>query len=303
MIPAYWTSPGGAILWQIVLHSFVAGGIFYFWARRVELPSGRAKRWLLAAVVILPLATSLVPGRYGFDFREDGAWLDSSRLLALPLWDGFHAYHLVLGFLAATALVTLWQEVLPLARRPRPPAAGAPKELVRRVRELPGWEGCRVVVVGGEEILVATSGRPGRPRLCLSRGALGAFTGPELEAVLRHENAHWQRGRWGWTHLLFVLRLVQLFNPTALWAFREHSVEVEIDCDAEATAVGEGRTLARALLKVYDATDPRDLAARSTLRKRVDVLLGRAERRDEALPVTSIAVAIGALALLLPFLV
>jgi beta-lactamase regulating signal transducer with metallopeptidase domain len=105
------------------------------------------------------------------------------------------------------------------------------------------------------------------------------------------------------TLLLFLLRLVQLHNPVALWAFREYSMETEIDCDAAAVSGRNSKHLARALLKVYESTDVRDISVRSRLRKRVDILLGRTKRVDDDLPLSSVLLAALALLLVLPWIV
>ena len=60
MIPAYWYSPLPSYLWQVVLHSWILGMIFYAWAHHVQLPSGRAKRRLLAILLVLPFTPKAV---------------------------------------------------------------------------------------------------------------------------------------------------------------------------------------------------------------------------------------------------
>jgi BlaR1 peptidase M56 len=302
VIPAYWYSPLPSFLWQVVLHSWILGMIFYAWAYHVQLPSGRAKRRLLAVLLILPLLTAAVPGRSGLDFRERIAWLDSGRLLAIPLPAGIRIYHVVLLVVVMTVALTVWQEVLPALARPRAGRAEVPERLAREARSLPGWSRCRILLNPSEGILLATDGLPGHPRLIVSRGALERLSEDELAIVVRHENAHWQAGRWGWSHALFLVRLIQCYNPVALWSFREYCLEVEIDCDAEAVAGRDARLLTRTLLTIYESTDRRDVAARSMLRKRVDVLLEDG-RRDDALPVTTIVVAASLLLLVLPWVV
>ena len=81
MIPAVWSQLPGSYLWQVAVHATVMGFIFYAWTRHVRLPSGRTKRWLLALVLVLPLATAAMPGRTGVEFAEGTAWLNSARLL------------------------------------------------------------------------------------------------------------------------------------------------------------------------------------------------------------------------------
>ena len=302
MIPAYWYSPLLSFLWQVVLHSSIMGVIFYAWAHRVRLPSGRPKRLLLALLLVLPLLTAAVPGRTGLEFRERLAWLDSGRVLAVPLLAGARLYHVVLVVAVMMVALTAWQEILPALRRPETGIADVPERLARLARSLPGWERCRLVLTPSEDILVATGGRPGHSRLIVSQGALARLTEDELATVVRHEHAHWQAGRWIRSHALFVVRLLQCYNPVALWSFREYCLEVEIECDAEAVSGRDPRLLTRTLLRIYESTDRRDVAARSALRKRVDVLLDGG-RRDDALPVPTITVAASVLLVILPWVV
>jgi len=137
----------------------------------------------------------------------------------------------------------------------------------------------------------------------VSRGALARLTDGELAMVLRHENAHWQDGRWARSHALFLVRLLQVHSPVALWSFREYCLELEIECDAAAVAGGDTKPLARALLAVYESTARRDVAARAALRRRAEVLLGDSARDDDALPVATIATAAGILLVVLPWIV
>lgn len=303
MIPSYWYSPVAAFCWQVSLHAFIAGGALYTWSRYLHLPSGNTKRWILCELLVLPLITALVPGRNSFDFREQTAWLDSLRILAIPVFYDVCIYHLVLGTAVLAVLASLWQEVLPLLQRPRRTGDVAPERMVQWIRELPAWHRCQVGVTGDTAIFLATAGWPSRPQLLVSEGALRQLTQGELEAVVRHENAHWRGSRWLLTHALFAIRILQCHNPIALWTFREYSIEVEIDCDAHAVAGRDPRLLARALLKVYESTDPRDYSTRSALRKRMNILLGKTELRDRALPFGTVVLIAFVLLVLLPWVV
>ena len=301
MIPAYWSLGLPAYLWQVTLHSAILAVIFYLWARRVRLPSGRTKRNLLTVLLVLPLVTAAVPGRSDLAFRGRIAWLDSGRLLATPLPGGVRLYHVAILIAAVTVLITVWQEVIPLLVRSRSPSAAVPDRVVELARSLRGWEQCDVRLTPATDVDVATGGWLRRPRLIVSQGALTRLNEDELEAVLKHEHAHWQSGRWRKEITLFVVRLVQFYNPVALWAFREYCVEVEIECDHEAIQGNDPNVLARILLRLRGLTD--DIAAKSTLRKRIEVLLDPARVDDDALPTLTIALASLLMLLVLPWAV
>ncbi|HEX6199232.1 MAG TPA: M56 family metallopeptidase [Thermoanaerobaculia bacterium] len=311
------TLAGATWLWRVALHSFVAGTALYAWSRRLELPPGRTRRLLLAAVLVVPLLTAAAGAALPGD-AADAAWFDSRRVLALPLAFGLQVADLAVAAGVVTAAVALVQEVLPaLLERPRRSGAPIPLWLGREARSLPGWERCTVQLVAGRPLLVATGGLPGgRPHLHLSPDVLERLSRDELAAVLRHENAHHTPRRWWALHLLFAARLLQLANPVALWVFRGYTLELELACDRDAVArpgsspAGDrdptpdpARALARALLTVYEGTDRRDVAGREALRRRVDALLGRARFEDRSLPPESLAAAVVVLLLTLPWIV
>lgn len=278
------------------------GLIFYVWAHRVNLPSGRTKRRLLVLLLLLPMLTAAVPGRSAVEFGERVAWANSARILAIPLLGGFHLYHLMLLIGAMMVVLTVWQEVLPMRNRPRGGDTNVPQSLLALVRAHDGWANCRVMLSPVESILLATGGLPGRPKLVVSRGAVAQLTEPELEVAIAHEHAHWQAGRWLRSHALFAVRLLQCYNPVALWVFREYCIELEIGCDAVAVSGRDPHLLARVLLKIYQSTDRRDVAALGALRKRVDVLLDGGPQ-DAALPTATIAAAALFMLVVLPWIV
>jgi hypothetical protein len=302
VIPAFWSAPLPTYLWQVALHSWVMGLIFYVWVHRVDLPSGQTKRLLLVLLLTLPMATAAIPGRSAVEFGERVAWLNSARILAVPVLGDFHVAHLVLLIAAMMTALTLWQEVLPLRGRPRAVATDVPDTLRALVRAREGWAQCRVRLSSADAIVLATGGLPGRPTLIVSQGALAQLTPPELEVAVAHEHAHWQGGRWLWSRVLFVARLLQCFNPVALWAFREYCIEDEIRCDAVAVTGRDPHLLARVLLKIYQSTDRHDVAALGALRKRVDVLLAGGPQ-DAALPGLTIVAAAIFMLVVLPWLV
>jgi hypothetical protein len=297
-----WYVPLAAYAWQVAVHSAVAGFIFYAWVHRVPMSSGRTKRRLLATLLVLPLLTAAIPGRGTIEFAERIAWLNSARVLAVPLPLGFQMVHLAIVIGLLMIGFTVWQELVPALRHPVADVGNAPEALVRQVRALSGWERCVVAVSPLSSVMLATSGMPGHVKVTVSRGALASLTTPELAAVMAHEHAHWQAGRWWWSHGLFVVRLLQCYNPVALWVFREHCIESEIECDAAAVAGRDPHVLARVLLRIYNATDRRDVSARAALRKRVDVILAGGPQ-DAPLPELTVTIASAVMLVVLPWIV
>lgn len=302
MITAAWSEPLPSFLWQVALHASIMGLIFYVWAHHVNLPSGLTKRRLLTLLLLLPLVTAAIPGRTSLEFGERFAWLNSARVLSLPLLAGFRVYHVALLVGVLAVALTVWQELLPMLRVTRTTADGVPDTLLDMVRGLPGWDRCRVALSPMDPIMLATGGWPGRPKLIVSRGALEALSESELAIVIAHEHAHWRAGRWLRAHLLFLVRLLQCYSPVALWVFREYCVELEIGCDAQAVAGRDPNQLVRVLLRIYQATDRRDVAARGALRKRVDVLLAGGPN-DAALPTGTVVAATVLMVVVLPWIV
>ena len=231
------------------------GLIFYTWVRRLRLPSGRPKRWLLALLLTVPLLTAAVPGRGAVEFAERIAWVNSARLLAVPLFGRVHVAHMVATVCALAVALTVWQEVV--LRRSRTRLAVSPT--------------------------VAAQLPPDELELAQALAGVARHTRPQVVA-------------------LFLLRLLQSYNPVALRAFHDYQLEVAVGCDARAVAGRDPRTLARVLLKEYQATDPRDGSSRTLLRRRIDVLLA-GEPQDTSLPMATVVAAAVFMILVLPWIV
>ena len=241
--------------WQVALHSWVMGLIFYVWVRRLRLPSGRPKRRLLEVLLVMPLVTAAVPGRRAIEFAERIAWVNSARLLAVPIAGRVHVVHIVFGMFALALGLTVWQELI-----------------LRRSRS----------------------------RVTVSPNVMATLPADELELAQALEQVTRE------TRLqniaLFLVRLVQSHNLVALRAFHDYRLEVAVACDARAVDGRDPHALARVLLKEYQATDHRDGAAKTLLRRRIDVLLAGGPQ-DATLPVATVIAASLFMLLVLPWIV
>lgn len=288
--------------WQVGFHSFVLGFVVYTWTRILDLSPGRTRRRLLEIVLALPLATAALASVV-LQHAPEAAWFDSRRILALSVgpvrvWQG------MAGVAIVGVLVTVWQEVLPVFERSRARSRHPDPCLLARARALPGWNAVRVAIVESGEPCASVHGTPWRPRLTISDSLVRHLDAPSLAAVLRHEWAHSRPRAWVAMHLLWTARLVQCFNPVALWVFREYSIESEIACDAEA-AGDDPIPMARALFVLYEESEEDEEVQRRVLRRRVDILLGRipsAVHRDQV-PTASLVAAVVFWSLLLPWVI
>jgi hypothetical protein len=252
---AYGSFPLPAYLWQVALHSWVMGLIFYVWVRRMRLPSGGPKRRLLAVLLLVPLVTAAVPGRGAIEFAERIAWVNSGRLLAVPIAGRVHVAHIVFVVCALALALTIWQELV--LRRSRSRVTVSPTVMA---------------TLPSDELAVAQA----------------------LEAAARATRTR--------TVVLFLVRLVQSHNPVALRAFHDYRLEVAVECDARAVDGRDPHALARVLLKEYQATDPRNGAAQTLLRKRIDMLLAGGPQ-DATLPLATVIAASVFMLLVLPWIV
>ncbi len=295
---------GATWLWQVALHSFLMGLVFFAWTRSQALAPGRSRRWLLSMILVFPLATATVALLRRLA-EPESAWFDSFRLLRIPVAGGYEVAHLVAAVAIITAVMTLLQEVIPSFFPPKRSDHEAPSELLETARAQPGWQDVEVIMIH-DHLAAAAGGTPARPKLYLSASLAESLEQEEMHAVVRHEHAHLIPSRWWWVHLLYAARLVQIANPFAMWVSREYGVETEIACDAE--AVGEGgdpRPLARVLFDIYEAVGGYDSARRRVLQRRIDILLGRSgeSHRLAQLPSTSLLLAGALMAVMLSWVI
>ncbi len=133
-------------------------------------------------------------------------------------------------------------------------------------------------------IVLATGGLPGRPTLIVSRGALADLTEAELDTAIVPRARPLAAGP-----LAGVARAVRRAlarSATTRWRcgrFASTASRWKSGAMPWRSPAATRIRLARVLLKIYQSTDHRDVAARGALRKRVDVLLDGGPQ-DAALP-------------------
>jgi beta-lactamase regulating signal transducer with metallopeptidase domain len=244
---------------QSCLHAFTAAVLSEGSIRAWAIQEPVAKQRLRLLVVIFPalsppLYQVLNPQRGSASFRVETALLDSSLWLAMePLaW-------LLLALLAATSVVFVLQELLPVLRHTFGDRGGslpqdAPEaELAAQALRPLGQERPRVLLLEDEEEPVLLSSQ-GNGCIYVSRALLRLLEPQELAAALAHEAAHLRRTSRAILILGFLFRVVMFFNPVVLLAFRKAVQEEEKICDDMAVQMtGSAAALAGALTKLMPA--------------------------------------------------
>jgi len=325
---AFWQSAVGAYVVQSVLHGLVALVVtevtIQAWQVHDALLRFRYRlSILLLAAGMMPLFQALDPSRGDFYFRVNVALFDSQRWLLLRSWDDLPvAAAVVTLVLLAAAAVTLLQEIAPALRRSReasPPAVGGAPDAVRVMlgelaRRL-GLPSPTLTLVDFPAPIIVTSGVR-TPTILVSRELLARLDARELRAALAHELAHVVRRSNLTTLVVFVLRVLMLYNPVALLVFRRLVQDDEQICDEMTSRLtGDPEALATALSRLLEdeaamsepATSARDrieeAGFRLLLKERIERLRRRPSRPQVGGRWEGMLVSVGAILVICYFIV
>ncbi len=256
----------GVYVAEAVFHSLIAAVIVDRSIQAWRIKDPLIKQRFRSIVVVLPvfsfpLYQLLNPERTLADFRLR-ALLDLNRWLTLELWDMVPVSLLFLLVLLTTALVFLFQEIIPILTHSlesrnaadqwhRP---GEDSAVYKALQALPGESPDVFMIDDDEHILFSTSGR--EAAVFLSTGLLSVLGLGELRAALAHEIAHINRSKRPIILMLFFFRILMFFNPVVLVEFRRIVQEDEMICDDIAVSLtGDSRALADTLRKLYHDRD------------------------------------------------
>jgi hypothetical protein len=231
----------GMYMVQSVCHSFLAAAVADISILAWKIDNPVLKQRFRIMVILLPLFSfpiyqAINPDRGSISFRLE-ALFDTGRWLNLVLWGKFTLSPLFILILLITALVFLFQEMLPILRhvfesKRTESETVSPHEnsaLKKALDSLPG-EKPDVIVINNEElILFSSTGR--EPKVFISTGLLEEFSPEQLQVALAHEAAHIKRSRKPILVMVFIFRVIMLFNPIALIEFRKTVQEEEKICD------------------------------------------------------------------------
>lgn len=206
-------------------------------------------------IVSFPAYQIINPDRGSISFRLETLF-DINRWLNLELWGKVPLGLLFILVLTVTALVFLFQEMIPIVRHTLESRKSASEEtgpcedpvIDGALEHLPG-EKPRVSVIDEDEfILFSTTGK--KPVIFLSSGLIEALSGEELQAAIAHEIAHIERNRRPLLTMVFLIRMLMFFNPVVLVEFRRIVQEEEKICDDIAVSLTQKpRALAEILKK------------------------------------------------------
>lgn len=212
---------------------------------------------ILYAIASFPLYQLVNPERSSVFFRTM-ALFDSNRWLSMELFGLVPLRIPFLVLLAATSLVFLFQELVPVLRHTfeRNQAGfseGGPGDealVAQALAPLPGPKPRVVILDDDDLVLFSSSGR--NASVFISTGLLRSLSREQVQAALAHEAAHMKRNRRPVLVAVFLLRVVLFFNPVALVEFRRAVRNEEKICDDIAVSLTKNpQALAETLKKFY----------------------------------------------------
>ncbi|TNE43436.1 MAG: hypothetical protein EP343_33360 [Deltaproteobacteria bacterium] len=253
---------GLALLWLVAAIGLLGQALLYRQSKELFARSQRRASWLMqvfllvCSFVLALYLPSLVEMAHGFPVHEHTT-------------HGFlhHSYHPAAGSMFWVLLVLsggafslfLWATCVPLFRWFRLHQQLRKLEDVVQQTQLSSEEQAKLTMVRREwsperNCMVVPGAWVGlvglwRPTLLLGRELLAALDVRELQAILAHEEAHYQRKDSLWRFAFFVVsRFFPWWGPK--W-FREWTTDTEVLCDAQASeTLGEPTLLAATLVKV-----------------------------------------------------
>jgi len=265
-ISSFFNSYAGMYVAQSCCHSVIAALITdrALKAWRINDPLIRQRFWLiviLLPIISFPLYQLINPERGSAPFRI-GALFDSNRWLTIEIWGVVPVSILFLILLVLSALIFLFQEILPIlghtlesrnaesdvtAYDAGPFLETASKALGIRKPDV-------FLVDDDEPILFSSTGR--NPAIYLSGELTRTLNAGQFEAALAHEVAHIARSRRPLLIAVFFMRVVMFFNPIVLIKFRRIIKDEEKICDDVAVSLtGDPLSLAAALKTFYHKPD------------------------------------------------
>lgn len=276
-ISTFFNSYAGMYAAQAFCHALITAVIMdrALKAWKINDPVNRQRFSLVVVlfpIISFPFFQALDPGRSSVLFRLN-ALFDSNRWLDMELWSAIPLSVLFLLVLAATSLVFLFQEMVPVLRHTLESNDSAPEGVpmqtnpfLEQASKTLSLETPRVHIIDDDEFLIfSTTGK--KPVIFVSTGLTKSLTPDQLQAALAHEVAHIARSRRPVLLGVFFLRVLMFFNPVVLLEFRRAVRNEEKICDDIAVSLTQRpQALADALKKFYVVREtPETGAGRGTL--------------------------------------
>jgi Zn-dependent protease with chaperone function len=257
---AFFNSYAGMYVVQSFCHSLIMAAVAGLALRTWNIQDPRLRQRFRLLVILVPIFSFplyqlINPLRSLPQFRLQ-ALFDVNRWLTLEVWGFFPIGLLLLAVLATTAMVFLFQEMIPVvqhsakSRSSRPEGKRrAPNSFVRSFANTLSIQAPDIMILDDDEpVLFSITGK--QPVICISSGLMAVLTPEQVQAAFAHEVAHIARSRRPLLVAVFLLRIIMFFNPVALAKFRHAVRDEEKICDDIAVSLtGNPGALAGALEK------------------------------------------------------
>ncbi len=260
-LSAFFNSVVGMYLAQSFCHSLIAAMITdrAVKAWNIHDPLVRQRFRVIVIffpIVSFPLYQLINPGRSSALFRLDSLF-DMNRWLFLEIGGAMPVSILFLLFLALTSLIFLFQEMLPVLRNTldaeQPEHDGTRLDVNPFIEEASRSLSVKtpevVLIDDDSPLLFSTTGK--NAVIFVSTSLSQALTPEQMRAALAHELAHIARSRRPLLIAVFLLRIIQFFNPIILVKFRRAVRDEEKICDDISVSLTRNPAALAAVLKIF----------------------------------------------------
>lgn len=250
----------GMFITQSILHSLVAVIIIrstiFIWD--IRDPVIRQRFFYLALILPLisfPIFQVINPVRHLMQFRLQSLF-DSNIWISMELFGKVPFSIFFFLVLVISTLIFLFQEMIPIVKHlisrgndDAPEINSGCDAVIQRALGGLNIERPKVIVINEDDhMLYSTTGND--PAIYFSSGLIRELNEDQIRAAIVHEIAHIERSRLPLLIILYLMRILMMYNPVVLLVFRKLVREEERICDDISVSItGNAHALAEVLRK------------------------------------------------------
>ncbi len=255
----------GMYITQSIMHSLVAvviiRSMIHIWD--IRDPVIRQRFFYLALILPLfsfPVYQMINPARHLIRFRLTSLF-DSNILITMDLFGMVPMSIIFFLLILISSLIFLFQELIPIVKHLMNRGNAEVQEgnsdydlVISKALENLSGEKPKVIVLDEEDhIIYSTTDK--NPAVYFSEGLLRELNDDQIRAAIIHEIAHIERSRTPLLIVLYLMRMLMMYNPIVLLAFRKLVREEEKVCDDISVSMTDNAGALADVLKQQLQTD------------------------------------------------